>query len=132
MMSMTTTLIHLPTLLFMILAASHYTAASFTIRLQSLSHSDPVLRRPSLHVRNARPSNRKRKSWTAHERDTILGRDGEYFKLDRMRGKIEFGSSSLIRTSLDGSDDASIRRWLSNDDQIAMSIWDPKLIKEIE
>jgi hypothetical protein len=49
-----------------------------------------------------------------------------------MRGKIEFGSSNRINTYLDGSDEVSVRRWLSNDEQIAMSIWDPKLIKVVE
>jgi len=35
-------------------------------------------------------------------------------------------------TDLDGADEETVRRWLSNDEQIAMSIWDPKLIKEME
>ena len=78
----------------------------------------------------ARPS--QRKPWSERERQTILSRIGEHFKLDRMRGKIEFGSSSRIQTILDGADEASVKRWLSDDRQIAMSIWDPKLIKEIE
>lgn len=113
------------------LIASCYKTTAFTNRLPRLSDSGPVLRRRFLHsARYARPSNRK--SWTAQERDKILGRDGEYFKLDRLRGKIEFGSSSLIRTTLNGADEASIRRWLSNDKDIAMGIWDPKLIEEIE
>ena len=73
----------------------------------------------------------QRKSWTAQERDSILSRNGEYFKLDRMRGTIEFGSSNRIQTNLDGSDDASVRRWLADDEQIAMSIWDPKLISKL-
>jgi hypothetical protein len=79
---------------------------------------------------NARP--RQRQQWTERERQTILGRNGEHFKLDRMSGKIEFGSSSRIQTILDGADEASVKKWLSNDKQIAVSIWDPKLIKEIE
>eukprot|EP00579_Thalassiosira_antarctica_P002359 CAMPEP_0201873276 /NCGR_PEP_ID=MMETSP0902-20130614/5831_1 /ASSEMBLY_ACC=CAM_ASM_000551 /TAXON_ID=420261 /ORGANISM="Thalassiosira antarctica, Strain CCMP982" /LENGTH=267 /DNA_ID=CAMNT_0048399835 /DNA_START=39 /DNA_END=842 /DNA_ORIENTATION=- len=122
-------LFHPKSLLFALLIASHHAVEAFTTHPPSLSHS--VSPRSFLHSeRNARAS--KRKSWTARERDTILGRDGEYFKLDRMRGKIEFGSSSRIQTTLDGSDEASIRRWLSNDEQIATSIWDPKLIKEVE
>ena len=72
------------------------------------------------------------KSWSAQERDSILSRNGEYFKLDRMRGTIEFGSSNRIQTNLDGSDDASVRRWLADDEQIAMSIWDPKLISKLD
>mmetsp|Transcript_45077 Transcript_45077/g.94526 ORF Transcript_45077/g.94526 Transcript_45077/m.94526 type:complete len:266 (-) Transcript_45077:54-851(-) len=115
-----------------LLIASHHSALSFSPHShgRSLSHSVQPSR-PFLHTeRNARATNRK--TWTARERDAILGRNGEYFKLDRMRGNISFGSSSKIRTTLDGADEASILRWLSNDEQIAMSIWDPKLIKEVE
>ena len=74
----------------------------------------------------------KQKTWTKREKDNILNRNGEYFKLNRMNGAISFGSSSRITTTLDGADEASIRRWLSNDEQIANSIWDPKLIQNIE
>eukprot|EP00584_Thalassiosira_punctigera_P000686 CAMPEP_0172530642 /NCGR_PEP_ID=MMETSP1067-20121228/4311_1 /TAXON_ID=265564 ORGANISM="Thalassiosira punctigera, Strain Tpunct2005C2" /NCGR_SAMPLE_ID=MMETSP1067 /ASSEMBLY_ACC=CAM_ASM_000444 /LENGTH=267 /DNA_ID=CAMNT_0013314887 /DNA_START=26 /DNA_END=829 /DNA_ORIENTATION=- len=116
-------------LLFVLLACCHRAVEAFTTQLPSLSH--PGSSRPFLSSeRNARPDNRK--SWTAEERYAILERDGEYFNLDRIRGKIEFGSSSQIRTTLDGSDEASIRQWLSDDKQIATSIWDPKLIKEVE
>lgn len=51
--------------------------------------------------------------------------------MDRMRGTIEFGSSDNLVTSLDGADEASVRRWLSNDRAVAMSIWDEKLIEEL-
>ena len=71
------------------------------------------------------------RTWTARERNAILGRAGEYFELDRMRGKIAFGSSSRILTPLDGSDESSVKDWLSRDKQIAMSIWDPQLITEV-
>ena len=79
----------------------------------------------------------KRKTWTQREKSEILGRNGEYFKLDRMRGKIAFGSSSRIQTTLDTTSSAtdnesSIRKWLSNDEQIATSIWDPKLIQRMD
>ena len=67
----------------------------------------------------------KQKTWTKREKDNILNRNGEYFKLNRMNGAISFGSSSRIKTTLDGADKASIRRWLSDDEQIANSIWDP-------
>ncbi|KAL9183666.1 hypothetical protein ACHAXT_004522 [Thalassiosira profunda] len=117
-----------PLLCALLAAASLHAAAAFTYRSPF-----PPLAAPRRSVvdtaRYARPA---RKTWTARQRDAILGRDGEYFKLDRMRGKIEFGSSSRINTNLDGADEQSIRRWLSNDEQIAMSIWDPKLITEVE
>lgn len=92
---------------------------------QSSSHL--ALKTTSL---DARP--RQRKPWSERERQTILSRNGEHFKLDRMRGDIEFGSSSRIQTNLDGADEAAVRRWLSDDKQIAMSIWDPTLIEEVE
>jgi hypothetical protein len=73
-----------------------------------------------------------RKAWTTRERNTILDRNGEYFTLDRFSGKIQFGSSSLIRTTLDDASMPLIEKWLSNDKAIAMSIWDEKLIQEVE
>ena len=79
-------------------------------------------RRPS-HALSAR-----RKQWTEAERDKILSRSGDYWKMDRLRGKVSFGSSSFIRTALDGADKDSIQRWLADDRSIAMSIWDPKLV----
>jgi hypothetical protein len=84
-------------------------------------------RSTSIHAKT-----RQRQPWTERERQTILGRDGEHFTLDRMRGNIEFGSCSRIRTNLERADEATVKRWLSDDKQIAMSIWDPKLIKEVE
>ncbi|KAL3806950.1 hypothetical protein ACHAXA_002234 [Cyclostephanos tholiformis] len=114
--------------LALIIAACYRSAHAFVFR-SSLSH--PASSRPFLNSASwATPS--KRKSWTARERDAILGRDGEYFKLDRVKGRIEFGSCSRIQTNLDGSDEASVRQWLADDKQIAMSIWDPKLIREVK
>lgn len=93
----------------------------------SQSPSRRVAQTTSLNART-----RQRKPWSERERQTILSRNGEHFKLDRMRGNIEFGSSSRIQTILDGADEAAVKRWLSDDKQIAMSIWDPKLIKEVD
>jgi hypothetical protein len=115
----------------LLLATCHCAAFAFASFHCRSTYTQPVRSRPFTNAPiQARPSSRK--SWTARERDAILGRNGEYFQLDRMRGKIEFGSSNRINTYLDGSDEVSVRRWLSNDEQIAMSIWDPKLIKVVE
>jgi len=121
-------------LLLALVLACHYAAvASFTHRPSSLSPTTTASSsRPFLNTERYARSSNNRKSWTPRERQEILGRDGEYFKLNRMNGKIEFGSSSRIMTDLDGADEETVRRWLSNDEQIAMSIWDPKLIKEME
>jgi hypothetical protein len=105
-------------------------ALAFTPFLSNVSPSSSS--RSRLFVDSVRLFAAPRKSWTAQERYSILSRNGEYFKLDRMRGTIEFGSSNRIQTTLDESDNASVRRWLADDEQIAMSIWDPKLISKID
>lgn len=92
-------------------------------------HRRPLLKSSKLY---ARSSSNKRKSWTSKERNDILSRNGEYFKLNRMNGDISFGSSSRIQTKLDGADMSTVQKWLSNDEQIAMSIWDEKLITKLE
>ena len=115
----------------LLLPTCHCAAFAFASFHCRSTYTQPVWSRSFTNAPiQARPSSRK--SWTPRERDAILRRNGEYFQLDRMRGKIEFGSSNRIKTNLDGSDEASVRRWLSNDEQIAMSIWDPKLIKVVE
>jgi hypothetical protein len=80
-----------------------------------------------LHAKSTRS-----RAWTTRERNSILDRKGEYFTLDRFSGKIQFGSSSSIRTPLDDASMPYIEKWLSNDKAIALSIWDEKLIKEVE
>ena len=112
-------------LLFALLICSRYDVVGAFTAYHPTRHSHPS---PRPYINTERYAQR---TWTARERNAILGRDGEYFKLDRMRGKIEFGSSSRILTPLDGSDESTVRRWLSRDKQIAMSIWDPQLIQEV-
>jgi hypothetical protein len=65
-------------------------------------------------------------------RSTLLGRNGPYFQLNRMTGKVEFGSTANLVTQLDktGSQEL-IAGWLSDERRVALSIWDPKLIKEL-
>ena len=109
-----------PVLLLAILAVCHRVIA-FTPNV-----SRSMLPPSALHAKSTR------KAWTARERNAILERNGEYFKLDRFSGKIQFGSSSSIRTPLENADLSLIEQWLSNDKSIAMSIWDEKLIKEID
>lgn len=117
------------TILLLLLLALHHDVDAFT----NPSASSVIFRRvPCRRATSIHAKTRHRKSWTERERQIILGRVGEHFELDRMRGKIEFGSSSRIQTTLNGADEASVKRWLSDDKQIAMSIWDPKLIMEVE
>lgn len=110
--------------------AAAFTPCPPTSPSLSPSPSRPNFRRVTTERRAVRRPTRK--SWTERERSTILSRDGEHFRLDRMSGRIEFGSSSAIRTALDGADADAVRRWLSDDEQIATSIWDPELITVIE
>eukprot|EP00550_Attheya_septentrionalis_P006017 CAMPEP_0198293822 /NCGR_PEP_ID=MMETSP1449-20131203/18999_1 /TAXON_ID=420275 /ORGANISM="Attheya septentrionalis, Strain CCMP2084" /LENGTH=299 /DNA_ID=CAMNT_0043993555 /DNA_START=122 /DNA_END=1021 /DNA_ORIENTATION=- len=67
------------------------------------------------------------------EREAILNRDGEYFRLDRMRGKVEFGRTVNLVTNFnkDASNQESIATWLEDERRVATSIWDPKLMTEL-
>lgn len=107
------------------LVASHQCAGAFsTYRSRHLplqSSSSALLAKSVL-----------RKTWSTRERNSILDRNGEYFTLDRFSGKVQFGSSSTIRTPLENASTPLIEKWLSNDKAIAMSIWDEKLITEVE
>ena len=64
------------------------------------------------------------------DRKTILNRNGSHFKLDRMRGKVEFGSTAKLVTTLDNADLATVSSWLGDEKRVALSIWDEKLIEE--
>jgi len=68
---------------------------------------------------------------TEQRRQTILGRDGEHFVLDRRTGRVEFGSSAELVTALDGSDGRSICGWLSDERRVATSIWDENLMTDL-
>eukprot|EP00978_Attheya_sp_CCMP212_P006809 scaffold15840_cov43-Attheya_sp.AAC.1 len=67
------------------------------------------------------------------EREAILNRNGEYFRLDRMRGKIEFGRTVNLVTNFnkDASNQESIATWLEDERRVATSIWDPNLMTEL-
>lgn len=76
---------------------------------------------------------------TAARRKVLLSRKGPYFKLERMTGRIEFGATANLVTTLDSNDDVagssspeSIAAWLQDERSLALSIWDPKLIQEQE
>ena len=123
--------VHLVLALLLVIAASSEVVAFTSYHPKTSSHPPrPLLKSSKLFA--ARSSSNKRKSWTSKERDAILSRNGEYFELNRMNGDISFGSSSRIQTTLDGADISTVRKWLSADEQIAMSIWDEKLITKLE
>lgn len=70
----------------------------------------------------------------------MLSRNGPYFALDRSTGKIEFGATANLVTPLpvDATNDVnycSIDDWLIQPNvsrDIVYSIWDPKLVTEID
>lgn len=68
---------------------------------------------------------------TESRRNTILGRDGEHFVLDRTKGRVEFGSSANLVTSLENSSGQSICRWLSDERRVASSIWSKDLMRDM-
>lgn len=73
-----------------------------------------------------------RSSATASKsRETILKRNGAHFKLNRFSGKVEFGSTANLVTTLDNADKDLIVEWLSDEKRVALSIWDEKLLKDL-
>lgn len=64
-------------------------------------------------------------------RKTLLSRNGPYFKLNRIKGTVEFGSTANLITQLSQTpQQAKIAGWLSDERRVALSIWDPSLIQE--
>lgn len=70
-------------------------------------------------------------SYASKNRDIILRREGTHFKLNRFSGRVEFGSTANLITSFDNADMKSVQMWLSDEKQVAMSIWDEKLIRDL-
>ena len=65
-------------------------------------------------------------------RSELLKRNGPYFELNRMSGKIAFGSTANLVTQLDKTGNQEmIARWLSDERHVALSIWDQNLITEL-
>jgi hypothetical protein len=68
---------------------------------------------------------------TEKRREMLLARDGPYFKLERLKGDVEFGSTAKLLTKLDDEPNSKgIATWLSEENGrgLAMSIWDEKLM----
>ena len=74
----------------------------------------------------------KKVSFDAQRRKELLTRKGPFFKLDRMQGNVEFGSTAKLVTTLDESSNPDgIKEWLSDGRGLALSIWDEDLMKEL-
>jgi hypothetical protein len=69
---------------------------------------------------------------TESRRKILLSRSGPYFRLDRLSGQIEFGATASLVTQLEDTEPAAdvIATWLRDERNLALSIWDPKLIQE--
>jgi hypothetical protein len=66
-------------------------------------------------------------------RRELLSRKGPHFQLDRSTGRIEFGATANLLTSLVKDPQPSmIRDWLGDTVGLAQSIWDPDLISQID
>ena len=65
------------------------------------------------------------------KRANILNRGESFFELDKTDGTIEFGSTARLVTTLEKNPAAKsvISKWLSKEDRVAASIWDPNLIQ---
>jgi len=57
-------------------------------------------------------------------------KNGPFFKLDRFGGKIEFGATANLVTTLAGANSQNLQEWIQDERRIAMSIWDKDLIRE--
>jgi hypothetical protein len=65
-------------------------------------------------------------------RSELLSRDGAFFKLDRFKGAVEFGSAAQLVTQLDTEPNPDgIAEWLSDGRGLALSIWDETMMKDL-
>ena len=69
--------------------------------------------------------------YASKNRDKILKRSGPHFELNRFSGRVEFGSTADLVTTLDNASLATISEWLSDEKRVAMSIWDEKLTTDL-
>jgi hypothetical protein len=69
-------------------------------------------------------------------RNTILKRNGRFFKLNRLTGRIEFGTTINLNTRLNTPESlrslSPISQWLANPKEVAMSIWKKSMITELK
>eukprot|EP00980_Cylindrotheca_fusiformis_P015192 scaffold4204_cov140-Cylindrotheca_fusiformis.AAC.11 len=116
--------------LFVIILLSFVEPANaFTPHIHSFQNSILPTSAPttSTTALSAVPSASKRA-----RRNELLARNGPFFKLNRMQGQVELGSSAKLVTRLDNSENLdAISEFLSDGQGLAMSIWDEKLMKDL-
>jgi len=68
---------------------------------------------------------------TSANRSKILQRNGPHFKLNRFSGRVEFGSTANLVTTLPDANPKSTATWLSDERRVALSIWDENLLQDL-
>lgn len=81
------------------------------------------------HLRQSRSATHLQASSVGREK--ILNRQGLHFDLNRFSGRVEFGSTTDLVTNFDNADIDTITQWLSDEKQIALSIWDKDLLTDL-
>lgn len=78
-------------------------------------------------------SRRRQRNNNGRNYESLLDKnpDGDIFKLNPFSGRIEFGNAGSAAIKLDNGDEESITRWLKDVKQVALSIWDTDMIKEL-
>jgi hypothetical protein len=112
-------MLHQLSLLAMAMNSSILTASAFA----------PTTHHNHNHIHESNSSTQLSASYSSKNRDKILKRSGSHFDLNRFSGKVEFGSTVLLVTSLENADMATVSTWLSDEKRVAMAIWDEKLIE---
>jgi hypothetical protein len=108
---------------FFTLLSSLLAAQAFTLHSPIHQYSRLVNKATSTSLHDIANNARRRE---------LLGRNGPYFKLDRFRGAVEFGSSAKLVTKLDANPNPDgIKEWLSDGRGLALSIWDEDLMEDL-
>jgi hypothetical protein len=101
----------------LVLSASSF-SASAAFRLTSSALKSRRQHRLVLAAQQPLASEARRKE--------LLSRQGPYFNLNKQTGKIEFGATADLITLLSDDENCKqIEEWLSDQESLAMSIWDP-------
>lgn len=101
-------------------------------RTFAFTSNDAIIRTSNTFLtKKSSNSNTILSAYSSENRNKILGRSGSHFELNRFSGRVEFGSTANLVTTLDNADLATVSEWLLDEKRVAMSIWDEKLIKDL-
>jgi len=91
-------------------------------------HASPSHSRSTTHLQASSIGQQQQQQ---QRREKILNRRGSHFDLNRFSGRVEFGSTTDLVTNFDNGDIDTITQWLSDEKQIALSIWDEDLLTDL-